>query len=290
MNTRKLDSCFQRSGMAALSDLKHPDHAALFGILEREQAEFSKKEDQFRSQDYKWPRQPLYDFSRVWEYPYAYHHLRSYKANFQEPSRPLVLDLGSGVTFFPFAVAKLGYRVACADIDPICGRDIGLASACVPHASGTVEFRLIEGSTLPFADAECDAVYCISVLEHIPEFERTLLEMARVLKPNGLCVITCDINLRMDDDLQLGCEEFARMLQIIDRLFVRDCEERTIHPADLLTTLNGPYPRTAKQGLIKVVMRYVRNRVVLPLFGRKSSRGGPPHVAVFSLVLRRCAQ
>ncbi len=44
-------------------------------------------------------------------------------------------------------------------------------------------------SRLPFGNASFDAVYCIEVLEHLPDTGAALAEMARVLKPGGVLVV-----------------------------------------------------------------------------------------------------
>ncbi len=279
---------FQRCGLAALSDLHAEVCQNIFSILEEEQRAFLDKESEFRSKEYKWPRDPLHNWSRVWEYPYVYYHSDAHFKTLSHNSKPIVADVGSGVTFFPFSLAKIGYRVVCTDIDPICERDLALASACVPHSPGTVEFRLIEDSSLPFWDSECDAVYCISVLEHIPDFEKTVAEIARILKPGGLCLLTCDINLRPDDGLQLDRDGFARLTSVIDKFFVRICPERTIHPVDVLTTKNSLYPLNTP-GIAGMGWRLVKQKILKPLLAQKTGNVsiGPPHVAVLGLVLRK---
>jgi hypothetical protein len=60
---------FDRSGLAALSDLQTEEWRELFTSLEDQQREFLAKEEAFRSADYPWPRDPLHTWSRVWEYP-----------------------------------------------------------------------------------------------------------------------------------------------------------------------------------------------------------------------------
>jgi len=58
-------------------------------------------------------------------------------------------------------------------------------------ASTSVHKRFIcsPAERLPFADACFDCVWSIHVLEHVPELERALKEMARVLRPGGLLLL-----------------------------------------------------------------------------------------------------
>ncbi len=279
---------FKKAGLASLSDIENPGQKAIYAQLELDQNAFLDKEQQFRSEEYKWPRDALHNWSRVWEYPYVYYHLAEHYKTLKKNSMPIVADVGSGVTFFPFSIAKLGYCVLCTDIDLVCERDLALASACVPHSPGTVEFRFIEDSSLPFRDSECDAVYCISVLEHIPEFEKTVAEIARILNPSGLCILTCDINLRHEGGLQLDRDGFARLNAVIDKFFVRICSERTLHPLDILTSKNSPHPLRT-QGIMNYGWRIVKQKIIKPFLGRKPGRvrNVPQHLAVMSWVLNK---
>src|SRR5262245_56761239 len=118
---------FDWSGIAALADLGTSAWRGLFGALEEQQRRFLAHEHEFRSRGYRWPRDPLHQWSRCWEYPFAYHHLQAFRARLPADAQPLALDVGSGVTFFPFAAAELGYRVLCTDIDPVCETDLARA-------------------------------------------------------------------------------------------------------------------------------------------------------------------
>jgi len=191
--------------------------------------------------------------------------------------------------FLSLSLAKLGYQVICTDTDPICEKDLSLAQACVPHSPGTVDFRLINDDVLPFGDAECDAVYCISVLEHIPDFEKTIAEMARILKTGGLCLITCDINLRAGDkSLQLDVEHYKRLLSYLSKGFERIYPEITMHPTDMLTTTNSPYPlRNPSSGPVQFGWNILKQRIIKPLLGRKPCNIKIPYVTVLGLVLKK---
>lgn len=47
-----------------------------------------------------------------------------------------------------------------------------------------------DGSVLPFSDASIDGVFCTQVLEHVKNPDALLLEISRVLKPNGVLVLS----------------------------------------------------------------------------------------------------
>jgi SAM-dependent methyltransferase len=228
---------FDRSGLAALSDLQTPQWKELFALLEREQAEFLAHEKAFRSPEYRWPRDPLHTWSRVCEYPYAYYHLRKWRQSFSSPGQPHVADVGSGVTFFPFSVARLGCRVTCTDVDPVCERDLDRATGVISARPGAVAFRRCDKDRLPFADAELDAIYCISVLEHIPQFEKNIHEMARILKPGGLFLLTIDLDLRGDSEI--GPAAYRRLSVALHETFDFVANDRTIHPIDMLNSVNS---------------------------------------------------
>jgi len=233
-------SAFERSGLAAISDLRQEEWREVFGFLEREQQRFREREGEFRSAEYRWPRDPLHEWSRVWEYPYAYEHLRTWRRGWDDKRLPVVADVGSGVTFFPFAVAHLGCEVVCADIDPVCVKDMARAAACVSAAPGCVECRLAENGRLPYHDGEASAVYCISVLEHVDGFEAMVRELGRILAPGGLCILTMDIGLRGGQHLSL--DEYGEVRRRLEEVFELVQPEGTIHPLDLLTTRTSTHP------------------------------------------------
>jgi SAM-dependent methyltransferase len=274
---------FDRSGLAALSDLETREWRELFSLLEEEQSEFLAKEGKFRSRGYKWPRDPLNSWSRVWEYPYTYHHLQQARSQWPAAPSPRVVDLGSGVTFFPFAVARLGYHVTCADVDPVCATDIARAARALPPAPDAVDFRLIEGDTLPFQDNEIEAVYCISVLEHIPAFEKTVADIFRILKPAGLFVLTFDLDLRGDS--QIGPIQYRNLKRVLSQHFDFLCSEVVVHPADLLTSTGGLCPIRGPSGLSRVW--FLAKQKVKPLFGKPPTPLVPFHLCVEGLVLVR---
>jgi 2-polyprenyl-3-methyl-5-hydroxy-6-metoxy-1,4-benzoquinol methylase len=282
---------FDRSGIAALNDLQNEVYQETFSLLEVQQAAFLSKADEFRSEEYKWPDDPLHCWSRIWEYPYIFYHISNYMQNLAEGFRPVVADVGSGVTFFPFSLAKLGCDVVCTDIDPICAKDISQASKIVSCTPGKIDFRLVNNDILPFGDEECDVLYCISVLEHIPNFENTVKEMARILKPGGLCLITCDLDLDPAGETQLNTNQYMRLTAVLREFFDIVEPEKTIHPSDILTSRNSPFPlKRKRKNYIMLGAQMAKHNMLNPILGKESSYVNilrSAHLAVLGLVLQK---
>ncbi len=51
-----------------------------------------------------------------------------------------------------------------------------------------------DGNTLPFKDGEFDNILVTEVIEHIFNPEQIISELNRVLKPGGMCLLTCPFN------------------------------------------------------------------------------------------------
>lgn len=263
-----MDNVFLRSGIAALSDLKSNVWESTFADLDRQQIQFQQNEAKFRSSDYKWPRNALHNWSRVWEYPYAYLNILAALDTGILKSGSQVVDLGSGVTFFPFVVARKGLQVSCADIDPTNDTDLKKAIQVEPAAPGSVTSLLINGTNLPFKDESVDLLYCISVLEHIPQPWGLLGEIGRCVKKGGRIIITMD--LAMDGMGEITVTNRLRLHEELAKNFRSCVPTLTVHPADMLTIYRGPFPM--RKTWIRKKLSFIKNRVVKPMVGKKPGR------------------
>jgi SAM-dependent methyltransferase len=103
-----------------------------------------------------------------------------------------VLDVGCGDGHFASVLFPEG-----ADV----GLDPGLEDAAEARRRGV--YRMVVGSdsgAMPFPDAAFSSVLSNCVFEHIPDIEKTIAEIARVLRPGGLFATT------------LISENFSRLL------------------------------------------------------------------------------
>ena len=91
------------------------------------------------------------------------------------PQSVLDVGCGEGVLTEEWARRLRDGRVVGIDLD-----DPKLRDEWGRRRRGNLDFRVEEASALSFADGEFDAAAAIEVLEHVPEPEATLSEMARV--------------------------------------------------------------------------------------------------------------
>jgi SAM-dependent methyltransferase len=93
------------------------------------------------------------------------------------PASVLDVGCGEGVLTFQWAERLGDGRVVGTDLD-----DPKLRAEWEARRRSNLEFRAEEGARLSFADGEFDMVAAIEVLEHVPQPEQTLAEMARVAR------------------------------------------------------------------------------------------------------------
>lgn len=94
-----------------------------------------------------------------------------------------LLDVGCGTGHHLAALRRRGYEVAGVD-----GSE-GMLEHARANNPG-VDIRQSDVESLPFADGSFDYVICIEVLRYLPDFRRCASEMARVLRPGGVCLAT----------------------------------------------------------------------------------------------------
>lgn len=94
-----------------------------------------------------------------------------------------VLDAACGVGYGSTFLAEAARHVVGVDID-----EGSIAYARGRYAAPNAEFVVGDVLDLPFSDDSFDVVCCFEAIEHISEQERLVVELARVLRPDGVLV------------------------------------------------------------------------------------------------------
>ena len=105
-----------------------------------------------------------------------------------------VLDLGCGSGAFTTFVARMvgeEGKVYAVDVQPKMLKQLGRKLAKAENQKLTnIELKLASAYELPFEDEALDLVYMVTVLQEIPDRDRALREIRRVLKPSGILSVT----------------------------------------------------------------------------------------------------
>ncbi len=119
------------------------------------------------------------------------------------PESILDVGCGEGVLTSKWAERLESGRVVGIDLE-----DPQLAAEWAARRRGNLEFRTVEATQLPFADNEFDLAAAIEVLEHVPQPEQTVAEMARVARRHLL--------------VSVPHEPLWRMLNVARGAYIRD--------------------------------------------------------------------
>lgn len=112
--------------------------------------------------------------------------LRALKAMLPADRFDAVLEIGCGNGAGTRLISKhfAPRTLAAIDLDV---RMIRLAKD--RHRGGSARFQVMDASRLGFADRSFDAVFDFGAIHHVPNWQRCIAELQRVLKPGGKLVL-----------------------------------------------------------------------------------------------------
>jgi 2-polyprenyl-3-methyl-5-hydroxy-6-metoxy-1,4-benzoquinol methylase len=99
------------------------------------------------------------------------------------PRSVLDVGCGEGVLTSQWAARLRDGRVVGIDLE-----DPALQAEWARRSAPNLEYRVMKAERLPFADGEFELAAAIEVLEHVPDPEHTVAEMARVARGGHLLV------------------------------------------------------------------------------------------------------
>ena len=97
-------------------------------------------------------------------------------------SQARVLDVGASTGHIDALVAEHVGSLVGIDID-----EAALRHARQAYTASRAEFLVADAMNLPFEAGSFDAVLCMHVYEHVPDSQRLMDEIFRLLRPGGVC-------------------------------------------------------------------------------------------------------
>ena len=100
----------------------------------------------------------------------------------------IVLDVGCGTGILvPFILDRIMSSGVLYELDPA---EKMMKNNRNLHEDGIIRFIVDDAENAPLGDALCDAVICFSCFPHFHDKEKATRTLARILKPNGLFVVS----------------------------------------------------------------------------------------------------
>jgi len=105
------------------------------------------------------------------------------------------IDVGAGAGRHSYEALRRGADVTAYDLDEVELKGVAemfgaLAEAGEVPPGGTARTVVGDALDLPFADGHFDCVLASEILEHVPEDDRAIAELVRVLAPGGTLAVT----------------------------------------------------------------------------------------------------
>ena len=159
------------------------------------------------------------------------------------PEAARVLDIGSPKLLFLWLAAKTRLELTATDIQDSFippARDLLERLGLAEQIGGRLRLETQDARALTFPDDSFDAVYSISVLEHIPDDGDSLAlrEIARVLRPGGRLCLTVPFSTKYEEEW-VGRDVFERRRQRGEKVFFQrrydndSLERRLVAPSGL---------------------------------------------------------
>ncbi len=120
-----------------------------------------------------------------------------------------ILDLGCGSGYLTFALAKENPNVSVTGLDIVTDTLMSNKDKATKEGLTNLEFISYDGTVFPFEDKAFDLVVTRYALHHFPEIDKSMQEVARVIKPGGKFFLSdprpneCDTTRFVDDYMQL---------------------------------------------------------------------------------------
>lgn len=130
-------------------------------------------------------------------------HLVRYEGVIPLVKGKVVLDIASGSGYGTFVLASAAKKVYGVEID----KD-SVAYSKKNYSKSNIEYLQGSAEAIPLADNSVDVVVTFETIEHIKNYKKFLSEMKRVLKPDGVALVSTPNDPEFPEDNHFHLHEF----------------------------------------------------------------------------------
>lgn len=115
----------------------------------------------------------------------------------------VVLDIASGSGYGTKILAESAKFVYGVDVN-----EVAINYSKKNYASKNIEYLVGDGESIPLEDNSVDVVVTFETIEHIKDYKKFLDELSRVLKPDGLTIVSTPNDLEFAEGNHFHLHEF----------------------------------------------------------------------------------
>lgn len=130
-------------------------------------------------------------------------HLTRYSCALEVVKDKVVLDIASGSGYGTKMLASTAKKVYGVDVN-----EVAINYAKKHYGSKNIEYKVGDGESIPLPDNSVDVVITFETIEHIRDYEKFVAEVSRVLKPEGLTIVSTPNDLEFAEGNHFHLHEF----------------------------------------------------------------------------------
>jgi SAM-dependent methyltransferase len=193
--------------------------------------------------------QPINSYTRFPEYALMDEAIRHFLQGRKGSEIPRALDVGSPKCFGLYLASKMYLEVELTDLSPLNVDEYKIIwEAIRKRAKGLCSFSIQDARALRYEANQFDAVYSMSVVEHIEGKagdSEAINEMARVIKPGGLLLLSVPFGEKYVEQLRKGFVHAIEKTNDESLYFFQRIYDRSALEKRILSALTGLRARSA---------------------------------------------
>ncbi len=119
---------------------------------------------------------------------FVFRNRMKYALNMANPVNKVVLDIGCGAGFMAYNLSENGGKTIACDLRTKLNKSNAVFNNFL--SCPKIEFNNADIFHLPFKSKSFDIIYALDMLEHLENVELALIEIKRVLKKDGLLIVS----------------------------------------------------------------------------------------------------
>lgn len=115
----------------------------------------------------------------------------------------VVLDIASGSGYGTYILAEEASKVYGVDVS-----EEAIEYSKRNYSSNNIEYRKGDGVSIPLEDNSVDVIISFETIEHIENYKKFMDEVSRILRPDGLLVLSTPNDLEFFDNAHFHIHQF----------------------------------------------------------------------------------